>query len=279
MSRRETGQRVRNRTVRVRSKTRQTLLVVLALVVLVALLAVIIGTPIVRSRDVAFFVDGTPIFQEYVSAMMTDLPFDISSNFYKARVELANPSDPKTQYLIAGLQREAVQRLVIMVAQSRKATDQMIIVTPSALDAAVDNYVKDHAAPGDSAEAQRLHSSVMRSYIQLRELSKAYENELTKNTTISPAEIKEYYDTWGWKYTDKAGRRLTIEEAGKKLVDDALANKKFHLILDDRAQLLKSEAHLMDGDTRYKQFMRWWNIMFGIPVPDELQPLTVDTGS
>jgi len=263
----------------VRSKAHLAPFAVLASVFTLGLIAVIIGVPIVSSRDVAFSVNGTPILQEYVSAMITDLPFDTTSTYYNTRVDLGNPSDPKIRYLLTGLKTEAIKRLIIMVAQSDKVAQQMITVTPSAVDAAVDNYVKDHATPGDSAEVQRLRSSVMRSYIQLQEASKAYEDELTKNATISSAEIKEYHNTWGWNYTDKAGHLLTIEQAGKKLVDDALANKKFHMILEDRARLLKSEAPLVDADTRYKQFMRWWDIMFGISVPDSLQPLTVDAGS
>ena len=47
----------------------------------------------------------------------------------------------------------------------------------------------------------------------------------------------------------------------------------------NRMQLLKKESILVNGDTRYKQFMRWWDIMFGIPVPDSLEPLQVDTVS
>ena len=97
--------------------------------------------------------------------------------------------------------------------------------------------------------------------------------------TVSSDEIREYFATWGWNYTDAAGRRLTFEQAGTRLAADALANKKFQLILQNRAQFLKKESIAVNGDTRYKQFMRWWDIMFGIPVPDSLQPLQVDTGS
>jgi hypothetical protein len=35
----------------------------------------------------------------------------------------------------------------------------------------------------------------------------------------------------------------------------------------------------VSGDTRYKQFMRWWDVMLGIQVPDSLEILQVDTGS
>jgi len=262
-----------------RPRARTALFVILASVLALAVAAVVVAVPIVRSRSIVFSVNGTPILQDYVSAMITDLPFDSTSNYYNTRIELANPSDPKTQYLVAGLKTEAIQRLVIMVAQADKAAAEGISVSPSALASAVETYIKDHVTPGDSAEEQRLRSPAMQLYIQLRETSKAYEDEFTKNVTISSAEVKEYYDTWGWNYKDKTGHELTIEQAGKKLVEDALANKKFHMILQDRAQLLKSEAPLFDGDTRYKQFMRWWDIMFGISVPDSLQPLTLDIGS
>lgn len=255
------------------------LFVILALLLAAAVTAFLIAVPIVRSRDVAFSVNGTPILQEYVSSMTTDLPFDNTSNYYQTRVELASPSDPKTQYLVAGIKTEAIQRLVIMVAQSDKAAKEAIAVSPSALASAVDAYIKDHVAPGDSAEEQRLRSPAMQFYIRLRETSKVYENQLTKSATVSSAEVKDYYNTWGWNYKNNTGREMTIEQAGKKLVEDALANKKFNMILQDRTRLLKTEAPLFDGDTRYKQFMRWWDIMFGISIPDSLQPLTLDTGS
>lgn len=279
MSARRNDHKAGSLGVRGHKSVRVVLLSVLAGVVVVAAIAAIIGIPIINSRAVAFYVDGTPILHQYVSAMVSDLPFDISSNYYNSRIGLANSSDPKTQYLITGLTNEAYQRLVIMVAESNLAAKQQIALTPSALDSAVDAYVKDHVTPGDSAQEQQLRTPAMRFYIQLREISKAYEDKLTENVTISPAEVKEYYDTWSWNYTDKAGHTLTIQQAGTKLVADALTNKKFHMVLQQRDQLLKSEVPLVNGDTRYKQFMRWWDIMFGISVPDSLQPLTVGAGS
>jgi hypothetical protein len=75
------------------------------------------------------------------------------------------------------------------------------------------------------------------------------------------------------------GHKLTFEQASVRLAKDALANKKFQEILDNRAQLLKKASSLVTGDTRYKRFMRWWDIMFGIQVPDSLESLQVDAGS
>jgi hypothetical protein len=119
----------------------------------------------------------------------------------------------------------------------------------------------------------------MRSYIELCATSKAYEESLTKDTTVSSDEVREYYATWGWNYTDVAGHRLTFEQASARLAKNALAIKKFQLILEERAQFLRKESSLVKGDTRYKQFMRWWDIMFGMQVPDSLEMLKVDTGS
>jgi hypothetical protein len=116
----------------------------------------------------------------------------------------------------------------------------------------------------------------MRSYIQLWATSKAYEESLNKDTAVSSDELREYFATWGWNYTDSAGRQLAFEQTGARLAEDALANKMFQLILEDRAQFLRKASGLVSGDTRYKQFMRWWNIMFGIQVPDSLEPLQVD---
>jgi hypothetical protein len=76
------------------------------------------------------------------------------------------------------------------------------------------------------------------------------------------------------------GRTSANLRAGKrKACKNALAIKKFQLILEDRAQSLRKESSLVKGDTRYKQFMRWWDIMFGMQVPDSLEMLKVDTGS
>jgi hypothetical protein len=91
--------------------------------------------------------------------------------------------------------------------------------------------------------------------------------------------VREYFATWGWNYTDAAGHKLTFEQGNARLTKDALANKKFQLILENRAQLLKKETSLVSGDTRYKRFMRWWDTMFGIQVPDSLEPLQVGAGS
>jgi len=246
---------------------------------LVALLATIVAIPIAGSRNVAFYVNDKPVTEEHVSAMIVDLPFDETSDHYNTRLDLGNSSDPKMQYLAAGLKTEAIQRLIVMHAQSDEALRLGIVVSPSAIDAAVEAYVKDHASPDDTTETARLRSPDMRSYIQFWTTSKAYEESLTKDATVSSAEVHEYFATWGWNYTDAAGHQLTFEQASARLAKDALANKKFQLILEDRAQLLKKENSLVSGDTHYKRFMRWWDIMFGIQVSDSLEPLQVDAGS
>jgi len=246
---------------------------------LVALLATIVAIPIAGSRNVAFYVNDKPVTEEHVSAMIVDLPFDETSDHYNTRLDLGNPSDPKMQYLAAGLKTEAIQRLIVMHAQSDEALRLRIVVSPSAIDAAVEAYVKDHASPDDTTETERLKSPDMRSYIQLWATSKAYEESLTKEATVSSTEVREYFATWGWNYTDAAGHKLTFEQGNARLTKDALANKKFQLILENRAQLLKKETSLVSGDTRYKRFMRWWDTMFGIQVPDSLEPLQVGAGS
>jgi len=246
---------------------------------LVALLATIAAIPIAGSRNVAFYVNGKPVTEEHVSAMIVDLPFDETSDHYNTRLDLGNPSDPKMQYLAAGLKTEAIQRLIVMHAQSDEALRLGIVVSPSAIDAAVEAYVKDHASPDDTTETERLKSPDMRLYIQLWATSKAYEESLTKEAAVSSTEVREYFATWGWNYTDAAGHKLTFEQGNARLTKDALTNKKFQLILENRAQLLKKETSLVSGDTRYKRFMRWWDTMFGIQVPDSLEPLQVGAGS
>jgi hypothetical protein len=257
---------------------RATLIAVVSLL-LVSLVAVVVAVPVAGSRNVAFSVEGKPVIEEHVEAMIVDLPFDPTSDHYKVRVDLAAPSDPKTQYLVTGLKTEAIQRLIVMHAQSDEARRLGITLSPSVIDAAVEAYVTDHVLPGDTTETERLRSPAMRSYIQLWATSKAYEERLNKDTAVSSDELHEYFATWGWNYTDSTGRQLTFEQAGARLAEDALANKKFQIVLEDRAQLLRKASGLVSGDTRYKQFMRWWNIMFGIPVPDSLEPLQVDTVS
>jgi len=260
------------------SARRSTIIAVVSLL-LVSLVAVVVAVPVARSRNVAFSVEGRPVIEEHVEAMIVDLPFDATSDHYKVRVDLAAPSDPRTQYLVTGLKTEAIQRLIVMHVQSDEARRLGITLSPSVVDAAVEAYVTDHVLPGDTTETKRLRSPAMRSYIQLWATSKAYEENLNKDTAVSSNELHEYFATWGWNYTDPTGRQLTFEQAGARLAEDALANKKFQIVLENRMQLLRKASGLVSGDTRYKQFLRWWNIMFGIPVPDSLEPLQVDTVS
>ena len=262
-----------------RPRVRRTALITMVSLLLLALVAAVVAVPVAGSRNVAFYVNAEPVTEEHLLAMIVDLPFDATSDHYKVRVDLADPSDPKTQYLVTGLKTEAIQRLIVMHAQSDEARRLGTVVSPSAIDAAVEAYVTDHVLPDDTSETERLRSPAMRSYIQLWATSKAYEERLNKDTAVSSDELHEYFATWGWNYTDSTGRQLTFEQAGARLAEDALANKKFQIVLEDRAQLLRKASGLVSGDTRYKQFMRWWNIMFGIPVPDSLEPLQVDTVS
>jgi hypothetical protein len=135
----------RKPTVQARPRARLAALIIVASLLLVALLATMVAVPVARSRNVAFYANGKPITEEHVSAMIVDLRFDATSDHYKARVDLANPSDPKTQYLVAGLKTEAIQRLIIVHAQSEEALRLSIVVRPSAIDTTVDAYVNDHA--------------------------------------------------------------------------------------------------------------------------------------
>jgi hypothetical protein len=252
--------------------------VVVACVVLLAIVAAgaTTGVQVVgASRDVAFYVGKEAVLNDHVTAMMTDLPFDATSTYYKSRLELADPADPKTQYLIAGLRQEAIKRLIVMHAQVAKAASLGITLDSSAVDAAVNAYVSEHVVSGDTQEEARLRSAPMRSYIELRANSNAYEQFLTAKTTVSASEVQEYYATWNWNYTDTHGRVLTLEQAGEKLVNDALANKKFQLVLNDRARLLEQTLPTVNADTTYKKFMRRWDSLFGIAIPDSLQPLEI----
>ena len=253
----------------------RTVIVVVILFALVAAGVVTGVRTITASRDVAFYVGKEAVLNEHVSAMMADLPFDRTSTYYKSRLELADPSDPKTQYLAAGLRQEAIERIIVMHAQATKAESLGIALDSTAVDSAVDTYVSEHVASGDTREEGRLRSAPMRSYIELCANARAYEQFLTSKTTISPDEVRQYYATWSWNYTDSHGRVLTLEEAGQRLVDDALANKKFQMVLSDRAQLLEQTLPAVNGDTTYKKFMRRWDSLFGIAIPDSLQPLEV----
>lgn len=257
----------------------RTVIVVVILFALVAAGVVTGVRTITASRDVAFYVGKEAVLNEHVSAMMADLPFDRTSTYYKSRLELADPSDPKTQYLAAGLRQEAIERIIVMHAQATKAESLGIALDSTAVDSAVDTYVSEHVASGDTREEARLRSAPMRSYIELCANARAYEQFLTGKTTISPDEVRQYYATWSWNYTDSHGRVLTLEEAGQRLVDDALANKKFQMVLSDRAQLLEQTLPAVNGDTTYKKFMRGWDSLFGIAIPDSLQPLEIGSPS
>ncbi|HEY9093746.1 MAG TPA: hypothetical protein VIN62_02795 [Candidatus Cryosericum sp.] len=251
-------------------------LTVVAILLALVAAGVVTGVrTITASQDVAFYVGKEAVLNEHVSAMMADLPFDATSTYYKSRLELADPSNPKTQYLVAGLRQEAIERIIVMHAQATKAKSLGIALDSTAVDAAVDTYVSEHVASGDTQEEARLRSAPMRSYVELCANAKAYEQFLTSKTVISPDEVRQYYATWSWNYTDSHGRVLTLEEAGQRLVDDALANKKFQMVLSDRAQLLEQTLATVNGDTIYKRFMRRWDSLFGIAIPDSLQPLEV----
>ena len=187
----------RKPTVQARPRARLTAFIIVASLLLVALVVAIVAVPVAGSRNVAFYVNGKPVTEEHVSAMIVDLPFDETSDHYNARVDLGDPSDPKTQYLAAGLKTEAIQRLIVMHAQSDEALRLGIVVSPSAIDTAVEAYVNNHASPDDTTETARLRSPDMRSYIQFWTTSKAYEESLTKDATVSSAEVHEYFATWG----------------------------------------------------------------------------------
>lgn len=246
-------------------------------VVTVVVLTIAVAMPVLRSRPVAFYFGRTPVPQTFVAAMVTDLPFDPTSSYYKTRVELLDQTSSKAGYIIAGLNKEAAERLVVMYAQASEAAKLGITISVSELEKAVETYVNEHALSDDIDETARLRSAEMRSYITLREISTAYENRRTKETTVTSKEIDDYFAGWSWRYMSSDGAQLTFAEAHEQVTRDALANKKFQQILLDRSQLLSASLAEIKGDTRYKQFMRWWNIMFGIEVPDNLQPLQIET--
>ena len=245
-------------------------------VVAILVLTTVVAVPVFRSRSVAFYFGRTPVPQTFVAAMVADLPFDPTSSYYKTRVELLDRTSSKAEYIIAGLNKEAVERLVVMYAQASEAAKLGITISASELEKAVKTYINEHALPDDADEIARLESTEMRSYIALREISAVYENRCTKDTTVTSKEVSDYFAAWSWRYMSSNGVQLTFAEAHEQATRDALANKKFQQILLDRSQLLSVALTEVKGDTRYKQFMRWWNIMFGTEVPDNLQPLQIE---
>lgn len=260
-----------------RTNVRRSVLVTTAIVLATLIVAFIVALPIVHSKNVAFYVGKDPVTQAQYAALMADLPFDKTSNFYGSRVELLNSSDSTAQYVESGLKNEAAQRFVIMYAEAAKASASGVAVSASQLDAAVKAYVKDHTASSDSAaDIKSLQTPAMKSYIELLTICNAYEDNLTKNITVSENEIKDFYATWRPDYTDKTGKQLSLQQAYRKVRSDALATKRLQVITSERQRLLKSHSNAVQLDTRYKSFLRRWDTTFGIEIPDALNPMTVN---
>lgn len=250
------------------------------ILVLAMVVALLVGIPVVRSRSVAFYVDGAPVTTRQLQAMKVDLAFDKTSDYYGTRVDIMDPSDPKTTFLNAALGTEAVKRLVIMHAQKKLAQELGLDPSAAEVETAFSTYVLEHAMPGDAADAASYDTPEVRAYVALTAAAKAYETYLQEAVvSVTPAELQDYYALWGWKETDAAGDPLTLEANRTFFENKALANKRYQVLLTGRETLFGQYSSRTQGDTRYKQFRRWWAIMFGNELPSDSQPLVVESGT
>lgn len=245
------------------------LTVVLAVIAALGAGFLFIGLPVLRSKDVAFYVGRHSVTQTQYEAMMEDLPFDKTSTAYGSGADLLTLSDSSTsQFLQTQLKNEAVGRFVVMYAEAAKASASGITITGSQLDEANKAYLKDHTTSESSAaDIKALQTPEMKAYIELITVSKAYEEHYTDSLSVSAGEIRSYYNQYKPNYVTSTGKQLSLQQASKTVEADI----RFNAMLGERERLLADNKDSVVLDTRYKQFLRWWDTMFGISIPDTLQ--------
>ncbi len=254
----------------------------IVILVVVILAAALLGTYayIYAGRKVYAYVKGTPVYNYEMSN-------EIVNQAEKNNVNLDSiGTDPKgafVRYTLMSLAKRAVisRRLYYLMGLK-----DGFKCTKSELDKALYEFRKNNVVGSDTPEKDFKNELEVRGVTEkqlegiLREeiIANKEKDKLTKNITITPEEVKEYYKEWSYAYTNdgKEDAEKVFKEKYDTIKNDALAMKKQDFLRKYTNKLIEENKKDIVIDNRYKKFMRWvYKALFNLAVPDEFKPGTV----
>ena len=249
------------------------------LTVVVILVAVLFGTYayVYSGKNVYIYAQGKPIYNYEMSSAIVEQAY--KNNVNLGSIEQGTPKGAFVKYTLNKLaEREVISNKLLYLMGLKDGYS----CSPSELDKAMYEFKK--GVTGISSDPEKNFESELElrniTVNQLKQILKEKviadkeTDKLTKNITVTPQEVENYYKEWSFAYSEKGKTDSEIfKEKYDKIKDDTLYSKKQQYMNKFITKLIDENKDKIVIDNRYKKFMRWiYSSILNLAVPDEFKP-------
>ena len=251
------------------------LIVILVVVIVSAFLFGVYGY-IYAGRNVYAYVKGTPIYNYEMSNEIVD-------QAYNNNVNLASVgTDPKGAFVRYTLTKFAKRAVIARRLYYLMGLKNHFSCSKDELDKALYDFKKQ--VIGDSANPEQAFKTALEDrgiterellqILQEKVIAQKEKDELTKNITITPEDVKKYFDEWSYAYVkDGQNPKEVFQKEYDKIKSDALSFKKQQYLVKYTNNLIDENKKDIVIDNRYKKFMRWfYKSLLNLAVPSQFEP-------
>jgi len=251
------------------------LIVILVVVIVSAILFGAYGY-IYAGRNVYAYVKGTPIYNYEMSSEIVD-------QAYSNNVNLASiGTDPKGAFVRYTLTKFAKRAVIARRLYYLMGLKNHFTCSKDELDKALYDFKKQ--VIGDSENPEQAFKTALEDrgitekellqILQEKVIAQKEKEELTKNITITPEDVKKYFDEWSYAYVkDGQDPKEVFQKEYDKIKNDALSFKKQQYLVKYTNNLINENKKYIVIDNRYKKFMRWfYKSLLNLAVPSQFKP-------
>ncbi len=230
-------------------------------------------------RNVYAYVDGTPIYNYEMSNEIVD-------QAYKNNVNLSSiGTDPKgafVKYTLTNFAKRAVfsRRLYYLMGLKDGFTCSNDELNKALYDFKK-QVLKGSTNPEEDfkneLEDRGITLNELKDILREKVIAQKEEDKLTANITVTPQDVKKYFDEWSYAYVKKGqDKDKVFKDKYDQIKSDTLYMKKQDFLRKYTNKLLSENKGKIIIDNRYKKFMRWvYRSLFNLAVPSQFKPGSV----
>lgn len=251
--------------------------VVLTIVAILA--AALFGTYayVYSGRNAYIYVQDKPIYNYEMSNAIIEQAY--KNNVNLGSIEQGNPKSAFVKYTLNKLaEREVISDKLLYLMGLKDNYS----CSPAELDKSMYEFKKTVTGISNDPE-KNFESELELRNITVRQLKQILKekvivnketDKLTRNITVTPKEVRDYYKEWSFAYSEKGKTDDEIfREKYDKIKDDTLYSKKQQYMNKFITKLINENKDKIVIDNRYKKFMRWiYSRVLNLAVPDEFKP-------
>jgi hypothetical protein len=251
------------------------LLVILVVVLVAAVLFGVYGY-IYAGRNVYAYVKGTPIYNYEMSNEIVDQAYANNVNLDSIG------TDPKGAFVKYTLTKFAKRAVVSRRLYYLMGLENHFTCSKDELNKALYDFKKEMiggtANPEQAFKTELSDRGIteneLMKILQEKVIAQKEKDELTKNITITPEEVKKYFNEWSYAYVKKGqDPNEVFKNEYEKIKEDALALKKQQYLIKYTNDLIDKNKKDIVIDNRYKKFMRWfYKSLLNLAVPSQFKP-------